>query len=91
MLSRSPSVRDEIVVGVVSYLDQPLFQALQFHEVVDAVPGLKRVDLLIAGAVPDENNFFARFNAIHSARGAGLSRHRCLFSSSSVRADQLEL
>jgi aryl-alcohol dehydrogenase-like predicted oxidoreductase len=29
------------------------------------------VDLLIAGAVPDENNFVARFNAIHTARGAG--------------------
>ena len=71
LLSRNPSVRDEIVVGVVSYLDQPLFQALQFHEVVDAVPGLKRVDLLIAGAVPDENSFFARLNAIHSARAAG--------------------
>jgi len=71
LLSRSPSVRDEVVVGVVSYLDQPLFQALQFHEVVDAVPGLERVDLLIAGAVPDESNFFARFNSIHSARAAG--------------------
>ena len=38
LLSRSPSVKDEIVVGVVSYLDQPLFQALQFHEVATRSP-----------------------------------------------------
>src|SRR5581483_8130992 len=51
LLARGPAVRDEIVVGVVSYLEEPLFKYLQFQEVLDAIPGLKRVDLLIAGAV----------------------------------------
>lgn len=68
LLDRSPSVRDEIVVGVVSYLDQPMFQALQFHEVLDAVHGLKRVDLLIAGAAWNENNFGGRLDALRGAR-----------------------
>jgi hypothetical protein len=73
LLDRSPSVRDEIVVGVVSYLDQPMFQALQFHEVLDSVRGLKRVDVLIAGAVYSENNFGSRLEAIRGARS--ISHH----------------
>jgi hypothetical protein len=71
LLARGPSIRDQIVVGVVSYLDQPLFQALQFHEVIGAVAGLERVDLLIAGAVPTEANFTARLEAIRNARAVG--------------------
>jgi hypothetical protein len=81
LLSRGPSVRDEIVVGVVSYLDQPLFQYLQFQEVIDAVAGLKRVDLLIAGAVPDENNLAARSDALRAARDAGHDGARAIGAS----------
>jgi hypothetical protein len=89
LLNRAPSVRDQIVVGAVSYLEQPLFQALQFHEVVDAVPGLQRVDLLIAGAIPNEQSFFGRlgepfagrFQAIANARAIGHSGARAIGAS----------
>jgi hypothetical protein len=39
LLARGGGVRDEIVVGVVSYLEQPLFQTFQVQEVIDAVAG----------------------------------------------------
>lgn len=68
LLERGASVRDQIVVGVVSYLDQPMFQALQFHEVLDSVRGLKRVDLLIAGAVCSADSFAARLPPLQTAR-----------------------
>jgi hypothetical protein len=70
LIEGNPSRRNEIVVGVVSYLDEPLFSALQFHEVVDAVPGLERIDLLIAGAVSSEKSFYSRLATMESARAA---------------------
>lgn len=70
LLQRNSSRRNEIVVGVVSYLDEPLFSALQFDEVIDAVPGLERVDLLIAGAVSSEPSFYSRVTSIKHARSA---------------------
>lgn len=68
LLSRSPSVRDEIVVGVVSYLDEPLFQFLQFREVIESVRGLGRVDLLLAGAVSHADSFNMRYASLVKAR-----------------------
>jgi hypothetical protein len=44
-----PSARDEMVIGVVSYVTQPEFGWMPFNEVVDFLPGLGRVDLSIAG------------------------------------------
>jgi len=49
LLRDRPEVRDQIVVGVVSYVAQPEFGWMPFGEVVDALPGLKHVDLTIAG------------------------------------------
>ena len=43
--SCSPGVAasgDDVMVGVVSYLEEPLFGFLQFDEVIDAVRGLQR-------------------------------------------------
>src|SRR5689334_4931583 len=40
LLAGNKSRREEIVVGVVSYLDNPLFSALQFNEVMAEVAGL---------------------------------------------------
>jgi hypothetical protein len=71
LLSRGPSVRDEIVVGVVSYLEEPLFHYLQFHEVIESIPGLKKVDLLIAGAVSSPDSFKSRLVSLREARLAG--------------------
>jgi hypothetical protein len=71
LLAGSPSRRDQIVVGVVSYLDNPLFGALQFHEVTNEITGLERVDLLIAGAVSSDHSFYSRVEAMSRARAAG--------------------
>jgi hypothetical protein len=60
--------RDQIVVGVVSYFEEPWFGYLQFWEVIDAVPGLMRVDLLIAGGVSSSRSFDEREDVLRSAR-----------------------
>jgi len=59
--------RDEIVVAAASYVDEPLFGCLQLNEILDAVPGLKRVDVLIAGAVSNGGSF-KRIETLEQAR-----------------------
>lgn len=81
LLERGASVRDDIVVGVVSYLDLPIFQALQFHEVIDSVRGLKRVDLMVAGAVWNEHNLYARLDPMLRARSSAYLGSRAVGAS----------
>jgi hypothetical protein len=71
LLARGGGVREEIVVGVVSYLEEPLFQALQLHEVLGSVAGLDRIDLVIAGAVSSPASFYSRLGPLSRARAAG--------------------
>lgn len=71
LFERGGGIRDQVVVGVVSYLDQPMFEFLQFHEVLGSVQGFERVDLLIAGATPDEQSLQSRYGVIHQARSRG--------------------
>lgn len=49
LFARGGSVRDDVVVFVCSYVAQPEFGFAPFHEVIHAVPGLERVDVLVAG------------------------------------------
>lgn len=63
--------REEIVVAGVSYLSEPLFQYLQFNELLDAVPRLGHLDLLIAGAAEDAN-FTPRYKSLQRARAQKL-------------------
>ncbi len=49
LLDRHRSIRDQIVIGVASYLAQPEFSVLPFFEVLDSIPGLKRIDVAIIG------------------------------------------
>jgi hypothetical protein len=72
LLEGNKSRRDEIVVAVVSYLDNPLFGSLQFHEVINQIPGLERVDVLVAGAIPGQESFQSRLTSLAGARQ---SRH----------------
>jgi hypothetical protein len=81
LLSRGGGIRDQIVVAAVSYLEQPLFGYLQVNEVVDAVPGLERVDVLLAGAVPDAASFNARFPFLQAARSTGRYGSRAIGAS----------
>ena len=49
LLARGRGVRAEIVVAGVCYPTQPEFCTFPFRELVDAVPGLGRLDVLLAG------------------------------------------
>jgi hypothetical protein len=99
LFARGGGVRDEVVVGVVSYLEQPMFQHLQFHEVIGVVPGLERVDVLIAGAIPHGRSLGLRLNALQQARerghcgarAVGASFHDRATAVASVRAARLDL
>lgn len=71
LFARGGGVRDEVVVAVVSYLEQPMFQHLQFHEVIGAVPGLERADVLIAGAIPHGHSLGLRLGPLQQARARG--------------------
>ena len=68
LLQGALSRRHEIVVGVVSYLDNPLFSALQLQEVIAEIPGLDHVDLMIAGAVSSQESFYSRLDSLARAR-----------------------
>lgn len=68
LLRGSRARREQIVVGVVSYFEEPWFGYLQFWEVIDAVPGLQRVDLLIAGGVSSASSFNERTAVLRGAR-----------------------
>jgi hypothetical protein len=99
LFQRRPSVRDEVVVGVVSYLEQPMFDALVFHEVIESVKGLERIDLLIAGAVSNEQSLHgraarldaARANRHNGARAIGASFHHRASALRSINGNLLDI
>src|SRR5262249_12510537 len=49
LFARGGGVRDDVVVGAVSYVTQPVFCHAPFAEVIDAIPGLGHLDLTIIG------------------------------------------
>jgi hypothetical protein len=89
LFDRGSSIRDEVVVGVVSYLEPPWFNALAFHEVIDAVRGLKRVDLLIAGGVSHDASLEGRSAILGAARARGHCGARAIGASFHNRASAL--
>jgi hypothetical protein len=48
-MDRRKSIREEIADGVVSYVAQREFTVSPFLEVLDAIPGLKKIDVAIIG------------------------------------------
>ena len=71
LLARGASIRDQIVVAVVSYVTQPEFCAGALHEGLEAVPGLKSIDVgVIGGAYSDE--FLTRLGVYREIRKDGL-------------------
>jgi len=51
LIASRRGIRDEIAVAGVCYPTQPEFCIAPFHELVQALPGLERVDVLVAGGV----------------------------------------
>lgn len=50
-LFKKPGVRDSVVVCTTAYVTQPDFCELPFEEVVEALPGLERIDVVTMGGV----------------------------------------
>jgi hypothetical protein len=99
LLASGRANRDDIVVAACSYLDQPLFGALQFHEVIEAIPGLKRVDVVIAGGISHPQSYYARLPSLNigkmfayrgiSAMGASFHDRQCALAAHN--ANQLDV
>jgi hypothetical protein len=98
LLARGGGVRDQIVVGVVSYVTQPEFCHLPFREVVDAVPGLGRADVTIAGGAYAQD-LLARLveyrrhreGDVPGARGTGASFHDRAAAREAIRHGLVDL
>lgn len=90
--------RDNIVVAGVSYLHEPLFGYLQFNELISAVPGLQRIDVLIAGAA-EANDFLPRYEQLVQAkhrnrwgcRAIGASFHNRSAARMAICSDLLDI
>jgi hypothetical protein len=83
LLERRGGIRDDIVVGVVSYVTQPEFSYAPFYEALQAIPGLDRIDvMIIGGAYSGELSVRAEIYARHrrmglcGVRGLGCSFHQ---------------
>jgi hypothetical protein len=71
LLARGPDIRDQIVVAIVSYVTQPEFCAGALQEGLEAVPGLKFIDVgVMGGAYADE--FLTRLGVYLEIRRDGL-------------------
>src|SRR5688572_1769288 len=70
LFARGGGVRDEVVVAAASYVTQPEFCSLPFLETIESLPGLDRIDLLVAGGVY-AHEFLPRFRVYerHLAEG----------------------
>src|SRR5687767_14341669 len=49
LLARGGGIRDDVVVAVCSYCTQPEFPVGALRETIDAVPGMERIDVAVAG------------------------------------------
>lgn len=61
LLARSPGIREQVVVAMASYVTQPEFCAGALEEGLDAVAGLKSIDLAIIGGAYS-HEFLTRVN-----------------------------
>jgi len=70
LLARSPAIREQIVVAVVSYVTQPEFCAGALQEGLEAVPGLKFIDMAVIGGAY-ANEFLTRLGVYLAIRREG--------------------
>jgi hypothetical protein len=70
LFRRGGSVRDQVVVAVTAYVTQQEFLAAPFSEVVDAVHGLERIDVAVAGGSYAQD-FFSRMVVLERRYRAG--------------------
>jgi hypothetical protein len=70
LLARGGGVRDQVVVAGVCYPTQPEFCSMPFNELLEAVPGLERLDVLLAGGA-NAREFADRLPVYLDHRGRG--------------------
>ncbi len=80
LLSRGKAVRDRLVVCAAAYVTQPEFCELPFEELVAAVPGLGRIDVVAAGGVYWQD-FWARLPVYQAHRAARFCGARAMGAS----------
>lgn len=98
LLARPGVSRDQIVVAGASYLTQPEFCRAPFVELVDAVPGLERLDVLVAGGAyggelerRSEVYRQSRAEGLAGARGLGTSFHDRGAALAAIQEDALDV
>ena len=77
LIALRPSVRDDIVVAVVSYPTQPEFCQAPFLEVLDEVRGLGRIDVAVMGGVY-AHDFVTRLDVYRGHQRDGLAGVRAI-------------
>ncbi|MHB8873942.1 MAG: T3SS effector HopA1 family protein [Myxococcaceae bacterium] len=80
LLSRGKAVRDQLVVCATAYVTQPEFCELPFREVLEAVPGLGRLDVVSAGG-SYWHDFWPRLEVYQEHRRSGLCGARAIGTS----------
>jgi hypothetical protein len=83
LFARGRGIRDRVVVAAASYVVEPGTSAQAFRELLEAVPGLQRIDVLMAGMVREEE-VALRLSGLRrllergefGARATGASFHR---------------
>ncbi len=80
LLSRGPSVREQVVIAAASYVTQPWFFTGALLELIEAVRGLEAVDLAVMGGVYSWD-FVARAGQYEEARASGFAGARTVGAS----------
>jgi hypothetical protein len=94
LLARGGGVRDRVVVAGVSYVAQPEFCHVPFRELIEAVPGLDRLDVTLMGAVgrhdfPVRAEQYARHPKDVGARALGATFHDRTFAAEAIAAHRV--
>src|SRR5262245_19971481 len=98
LLARGGDIRDRLVVAGVCYPTQPEFCMAPFEELVRAVPGLKRLEVRVAGgAYAQEFNVRQPVYAEHRTtapagnRAVGATFHDRLAATAAVREEKVDI
>jgi hypothetical protein len=79
-LFKKPGARESVVVCTTAYVTQPDFCEMPFEEVVDALPGLERIDVVTMGGV-SANDFKPRLPVYQRHRASGFVGCRAIGAS----------
>jgi len=96
LLATRPEARDHIVVAGVAYVTQPEFCWAPFEELVEAIPGLHRLDVTVAGGaygreVAARLPAFAGHRDHWNIRATGISFHDRESARELITSDRVDL